>query len=91
MFFIFLGSTPISPTDLSLSTTQFNSSNNVVNASTSEISGTLYISTGSSERTIEGINATVAFFAPEIVTVPLSLCPPSIAITSSAIFIQSFR
>ena len=45
----------------------------------------------SSDNTIEGISATVAFFAPEIVTVPLSLCPPSIAITSSDISIQSFH
>ena len=51
--------------------------------------GTPYISTGESANTIAGISATVAFLAPEILTVPLKGCPPSIAMTSCAIFISS--
>ena len=70
----------------STSTSHFNSSNNIARASTSEISGTPNISTGPSDNTAAGINATVAFFAPLILTVPFNLYPPSIAITSDIDF-----
>ena len=72
----------------SSSTSQFNPFNNTINASTSEISGTPIISTGSSANTMAGIKATVAFFAPLIRTVPFNLCPPSMAITSCDIIVS---
>ena len=40
---------------------------------------------GSLAKTQAGINATVAFFEPEIVTVPCKGCPPSILITFSIV------
>ena len=48
----------------------------------SEIFGTLFIITGSSERIAAGISATALFFAPLIFTVPFNLFPPLIIIFS---------
>lgn len=50
------------------------------NASISEISGMLSITTISSDKRDAGTNATALFFAPLIWIVPLNLCPPSIFI-----------
>ena len=53
-------------------TATFSSSNKVDNDSTSAISGTPQIVTGPLARMEAGIKATVAFFAPLILTSPFS-------------------